>query len=271
MPVEEKHKLAREACLLETKMQKAQTVYKSSFPAMGKLICVVEEDLSELKSIKKIASNMSLASYWESITKSVKGSNGKPVKLNNHGLSCAVAFGTYVRSELITEADYDKNTAQCLELAAAISTAVGGEVTHDAVVEAAEELVDRSKDSATNLKRLLATVKDAPEMTVEQAQKALAKLFEHGHLPVVIAGIGAEIAHVEDAEIARSAFFAMITANDMFAENVDAKGKRRFPDKTLDAWTAAYQKANAKAPEAPATPETETETETPTEETPAAA
>lgn len=271
MSVDEQDQLARESASLEVRTQNAQTAYKSAFPAMGKVICVIEERLNDLKSDRnpdnspkkrQIAANTSLATYWESITKNVKGSNGKSVKLNNHGLSCAVAFGTFVRSELITEADYDKNTAQCLELAASISTAVGGDITHDAVNQAADELKDRSKDSAKNLLAILETVKEPTAMTVEQAQKAIGRIMSGGHLPVVIAAVGAEIAHVEDEEVARNAFFGMITANDMWAGNVTKDGARRFSDSVLDAWGLAYQTANAK-------PTTETPVVTPDSEKPA--
>jgi hypothetical protein len=132
MTVEEQDKLAKEVCQLVKTAVDATNAHKSSMPMAGKVVCVFEERLNELKSDRnpdgttkkrQIASNTSLSSYWESNT---------GTKLNNHWLSCAVAFGTYVRSELITEADYDKNTAQCLELAASIATAVGGEISHSA-------------------------------------------------------------------------------------------------------------------------------------------
>jgi hypothetical protein len=254
LSVEEQDKLARQAGALEKSSKDATLAHKTSFPAIGKVVCVIEERLNELKADRdangapkkrQIASNTSLASFWESITKS---------RLNNHWYSCAVAFGCYVRSELITEADYDKNTAQCLELAASISTAVGGDVTHAAVMAAAEELRDRSKKSAENLRGILDTVKDPKEMTVEQAQKALARILGAGHLNVVIAGIGAEIAHVTDSEMARNAFFGIITAGDMFAANVDETGQRRFSDAVLNAWAETHAKANAKPTEAPSTP-----------------
>ncbi len=242
------------------------------------MICVFEERLNELKSDRnpdgspkkrQIAANTSLASYWESITSKVKGGNGKPIKLNNHALSCAVAFGTFVRSELIGELDYDKNTAQCLELAASISTAVGGDITHDAVMQAADELKDRSKDSAKNLQAILDTVKEPSAMTVEQAQKAIARILSGGHLPVVIAAVGAEIAHITDAEVARNSFFGLNTAIEMFSANVDEKQVRRFSDKVMDGWVAAYQAANpAPAPETTPAP-AETETPQTTEQQPA--
>ena len=259
MTVEEQDKMARQAVGMETAAKNASDAHKQSFPAIGKVVCIIEERLNDLKSDRnkdgtekkrQIASNTSLSTYWESITRL----NGKSTKLNSHWYSCAVAFGTYVRSELIEESDYDKNTAQCLELAASISTAVGGDVTSGAVAAAAEELRDRSKDTAKHLQEILDTVKEPKAMTVEQAQKALAKIMACGHLPVVVASVGAEIAHLTDAEMARSTFFGMLTANDMWAANVDKNGKRVFPDKVLDAWQATYDKANTPGSETPETP-----------------
>lgn len=268
MSVDMQDKLAREVGGMLKKAVDATEAHKMSFPMAGKVVYAVQKRLEELKSSvnpdgtpKKPQINLaiSLATYWESITR-VNGKEG--IKLNNHWLSCAVTFGSYVGSELITEADYDKNTAQCLELAASISTAVGGDVTHGAVMAAAEELRDRSKNAAKNLRELLDSVKEPKAMTSEKAVEAVRKVIAAGFLPLVIAEVGGAIAHVEDTETARSAFMGMITANDMFAANVNEAGQRRFSDKVLNAWAAAYEKANTKpeAPEsAPAeTPEQET-------------
>jgi len=141
-----------------------------------------------------------------------------------------VCFGTYVSSELVTEADYDKNPGANLELAARISTAVDGDVTHAAVNAAAEELRERTKDSAKVLRSILDSVKEPKEMTQKQASEAITKVLSNGFLTLVIAAVGAEIAHVEDTEIARNAFFGMITANDMFSANmVTEKGEGGKP------------------------------------------
>ncbi len=253
MSVDEQDKLARECGKVEKKASDAVEAHKQSFPMAGKVVYAVQKRLEYLKASvdesgkpKKpaIALNMSLAQYWETITRV----NGKPgIKLNNHWLSCAVTFGTYVGSELITEADYDKNTAQCLELAASISTAVGGDTTHDAVNQTAEELRDRSKDSAKKLREILASVKEVKEMTAEKAAQLLKSIISAGHLVTVISEAGAEIAHLEDKEMARNAFFAMITASDMFHANVDKEGNRRFDDEILNAWSNAFAKSSAPA------------------------
>lgn len=269
MSVEEVDKLARQVVGIERSMYSAVDTHKSSFPAAGKVVCVVEERLNDLKSDRNpdgtpkkrmIASNTSLASYWESITR-VNGKDGQ--KLNNHVLSCAVAFGTFVRSELIQESDYDKCKADWLERAASISTQVGGDINHAAVNEAAAELRDRSKDCAKNLQAILDSVKEPKAMNAEQAQKSLDKIIAGGHLGLVIAGIGGEIAHVEDPEVARNAFFGVNTAMCMFEANTVKQGGkdvRRFSDETLNAWSRAFDAANAPAPE---TKEAEATEETP--------
>ena len=133
-----------------------------------------------------------------------------------------MCFGTYVSSELVTEADYDKNPGANLELAASISTAVGGDVTHAAVNAAAEELRERTKDSAKVLRSILDSVKEPKEMTQKQASEAITKVLSNGFLTLAIAAVG--------AEIARNAFFGMITANDMFGANmVTEKGEGGKP------------------------------------------
>jgi len=246
LSVDEQDKLARESVKLEGRAKASAKEVKSAFPAIGKVVCIVEERLNDLKTERKIASNTSLATFWTSITKA---------PINNHALSCAVAFGTFVRTELISERDYDKNTAQCLELAASISTAVGGDVTHEAVAHAAAELQDRSKDSAKNLREILADVKEPKKLTDEQADKLLDRLMQDGHLVRTVSRVGAEIAHLEDADVAKTTFFAMDGAMSLFAKNMDAKGARRFDDDTLNEWASelgTVLQQNAPEPEAAA-------------------
>ncbi len=253
MTVEEQDELIRDSVKIEKTANDATVAHKQSFPMLGKLICVAEERLNELKSDRnadgtpkkrQIAVNTSLANYWEGLTRT--GKTG--AKLNPHGYSCAVAFGTYFRSDLITEADYDKNTAQCLELAASISTAVSGDVSHEAVLEAADELKDRSKDSAKNLRAILETVKEVKALSADRAKTMLAQIIAAGFMnTLVIPAIGSEIAHVTDSETARSSFFALDLANQMFATNTDEKGVRRFDDNVLDGWLATIQEREAAA------------------------
>lgn len=272
LSVDQQDELIRQASAIENKAIVATEAHKLSFPAAGKLVCIAEERLNELKSTVNpdgsarkplIAVNTSLATYWGSLT---KGKDGKPGKLNNHWLSCAVAFGTYVRTELVTEADYDKNTAQCLELSSSISTEVGGDVSHEAIIEAADVLKDRPKDAAKQLRSILEGLKGPKAITSDKAKEMLVAIFASGHLAtLVIPMIGAEIAHIEDSETARSAYHAMQCAGAMFEQNVDATGARRFSDEVIDGWIKGKEEANqppkmengADAPPAPGQPETQ--------------
>jgi hypothetical protein len=227
LSADELNKLAIDSVKLEKRAKDANSAHKSSFPAVGKLVCVFEERLNTLKAQRMIASNTSLATYWESITKT---------RMNNHSLSCAVAFGTYVRTELITERDYDLNSAQCLELAASVSTAVGGDITAQAVHDAADQLKERGKDAAKNLRTILDTVKNRKTLSADKAAEMLKTIFAEGHLLTVISLLGAEVAYLADEKVARQAYYGIIAAHDMFGRNVTESGERRFSDETLNAW-----------------------------------
>jgi hypothetical protein len=251
MSVEKQDELAKQLAKVEKQAKDATSAHVTSFVGAGKIVCIIEERLNDLKSDRNpdgtpkkrlIAANTSLAAYFESITKT---------KLNNHWLSCALAFGTYVRSELITEEVYDKQTGRNLEIAASISTAVGGDVTHSAVLEAADELKDCSKDADKfkNLKAILDSVKPAKPMTPEKAKELIARLIAEGMMTtVVIPAIGAEIANLQKVEDGKIAFFAMDTAMSMFAQNKDENGAQRFDEKTMQKW---YDELSARENPAP--------------------
>jgi hypothetical protein len=249
---EEFRTMVKEGVAIERKALKATETHKLSFPAMGKLVCRAEEDMNLLKSDRdennqpkkrQLPVNTTLAEYWRMYVV-----QDKDAKVNPHWLSCAVTFGTYVRMELISEADYDKNTAECLELAASISTAAGHDVSHDAIVKAAAELKDRSKDSRKKLQAILEDVRGKKALTAEKAKEHLIAILAANPtflVDIVIPTIGAEIAHVENPEIAKSAFFGLETALSMFASNVNETGQRRFPDELMDSWINAKEQANA--------------------------
>lgn len=248
MSVEEQDALARLAAKVEKQAKDATSAHSTSFPAVGKIVCIIEERLNDLKSDRhpdgtskkrQIAANTSLTTYFESITKT---------KLNNHWLSCALAFGTYVRTELISEEVYDKQTGRNLEIAASISTAVGGEVSHSAILEAAEELKDCSKDADKfkNLRNILASVKDPTPMKPERAKELVAQLIAGGFMnTVVIPAVGAEIAHLKTVDDGKATYFALDTAMQMFARNVDETGKQRFDDDVLNVWVTELSEREA--------------------------
>lgn len=206
MNADELDALAKDATKVEKDAKSATDNHKSSFPAAGKIVCALEERLNNLISDKKIASNTSLATYWKSITDQ---------KLNNHALSCANAFGTYVRTGLIDEKDYDLNSANCLELASSISSNVGGMIEHEAITAAAAELKERGKDEAKNLRAILDSVKERKVMDAERAKELLAQIFADGHLELAIHTVGAQLAYETDADQMGRQFDALKIAVDM--------------------------------------------------------
>jgi len=174
--------LAKESVRLQKDAKAATDANKSSFPAVGKVLCGLEERLNKLKAQVLIASNTSLASYFESIT------TKKP---NNHAMSCAVAFGAYVRTGLVPEAQFDKNPCSNLELAASIATSCGGSVVNEYVKAAAAELLDRSKNSPGNLRALLLKVKPKESMDVLKALEKSNEIIDDGHIEALLAAVDA--------------------------------------------------------------------------------
>jgi hypothetical protein len=219
--------LCREAAKTVKEAKDSAEFSRASNPMTGKVICVLEERLNKAKSEKTIASNTSLAKYWEGITKS---------KMPNHAMTCAVAFGTFVRCELISEKDYDLCSANVLELAGAISNAVNGEVTHAAVARAATQMKERGKDAPKTLRAILKEVKPPKAMDAADAQELLAKIFADGHLNLAIAECAAEMCY-QDGQDAKDSYFALIAAGIL----VD----KHFGDKA-DTWLREHQDYEAK-------------------------
>jgi hypothetical protein len=216
MTPEELDHLAIEAAKTVQEAKQSADFSRASNPATGKVICVLEERLNKAKSERTIASNTSLASYWAGITKS---------KMPNHALTCAVCFGTFVRTEQIDEKTYDLCSANMIELAGAISNAVNGEIAHPAIAKAAAQLKERGKDAPKNLRAILKEVKPAKPMDAETAQERLQQIFDDGHLNLVIAGVGAEMCY-QTGDEAKASYFALIAAGTLvdkhFGEQADA-------------------------------------------------
>jgi hypothetical protein len=200
---------------------------RASNPVTGKVICVLEERLEKAKTEMTIAKNTSLAKYWEGITKS---------KLPNHAMSCAVCFGTFVRTELLSEKDYDLCSANMIELAGAISNAVNGEIAQPAIAKAAAQLKERGKDAPKNLRAILRDVKPPKPMDAETAQEKLQQIFDDGHLNLVIAGCAAGMCYLEGTE-AKESYFALIAAGVMVDKHFGAQA---------DEWIAEREKFLAK-------------------------
>jgi hypothetical protein len=236
MTPEELDNLAIEAAKTVQEAKQSADFSRASNPSTGKVICVLEERLNKAKSDKTIASNTSLARYWEGITK---------VKMPNHAMTCAVCFGTFVRTEQIDEKTYDLCSANMIELAGAISNAVNGEIAHPAIAKAAAQLKERGKDAPKNLRAILKEVKPAKPMDAETAQEKLHQIFANGHLNLAIAEAAAEMCYLTGDE-AKDSYFALIAAGVL----VD----KHFGEQA-DAWCAERAKSQANRPPPPPPPQ----------------
>jgi hypothetical protein len=215
MTPDELDALLKDAALITKEADKGRKYAVNSNPATGKLICVLEERLERSKASMTIAKSTSLATYWQGIT---------GVKMPNHAMTCAVSFGTFVRCELIEEKIYDICSANIIELAGTIVNACKGEVAHEAVHAAAEQLKEHGKDAARNLRAILARVKPRKPMDAEKAQELLKQIFADGHLNLTFAEAAAEMCYLEGDE-AKDSYFSLvacgITVDKHFGEQAD--------------------------------------------------
>ena len=225
MTPDELDKLCISAAITVQEAKQSADFSRASNPVTGKLICVLEERLEQSKAAMTIAKSTSLAKYWDGITKS---------KLPNHAMTCAVCFGACVRTELLSEKDYDLNSANCIELTGAIVNAVDGEIANPAIARAVAQLKERGKDAPKNLRAILKEVKPAKPMDAETAQEKLQQIFDDGHLNLAIAGCAAEMCY-QDGDEAKDSYFALIAAGIL----VD----KHFGETQVDEWIAARSKS----------------------------
>jgi 2-polyprenyl-6-methoxyphenol hydroxylase-like FAD-dependent oxidoreductase len=233
LTIEQLTELAKSANRLKERSDRATEKYKNSWPAVGKVVQAAAEYLESEKNRGGIARTTSLASYWKKLT----GSD-----LNNHALMCSIAFDTYVKGGLIDEADYDKVTGQALETAAAISNAVGGELTHEALAQAAFELDDRAKHMQKKLQSILEKLNGRKPLKADKVMAYVQQAFSDGHHQVIIAACLAEMAHVKNPDIAEGFFTGMHDVVDAIEINQDDSGTRRFADDTLNTWFTNREK-----------------------------
>lgn len=219
--------LLKAAALVTQEAAKGRKYESASNPMTGKLICILEERLERAKAAMTVAKSTSLAAYWHGIT---------DVKMPNHAMTCAVAYGTYVRCELIEEKIYDICSANIIELAGNIVNAVKGDVTHEAVQAAAAQLKEHGKDAPKNLRAILARVKPRKPMDAEKAQELLRQIFDDGHLNLTIAEAAAEMCYLTGTE-AKDSYFALAAAGILT--------DKHFGAEQVDKWVSEYQRATA--------------------------
>ncbi|HEY1171088.1 MAG TPA: hypothetical protein VGH19_06915 [Verrucomicrobiae bacterium] len=220
---------AGKAADIEKDSKTATERHKSAFPETGKLLAVIGEKLEEMKLKQAVARNTSLSAYWEFLTKS---------KPNPHALSCSVAFDCFVKGGLITEADYDLCSAQCLEIAASITNKVGGDLTHKAIAEAANHLHLRGHTAAKKLKEILEGLKGPKKMDEAKAIELIQEVLAHGHHTALLAVVTAEMTYIKDEDKAKEFHIGLKDAADAIENNMTEgdKPERRFDDDKITSW-----------------------------------
>jgi hypothetical protein len=170
---------------------------KASIPALGKVIAALKKRFNMEQGTSTLISTMTFPEYFKLKTGG---------KVNNHAESCGKAFGAYVDNGLIKENDYDICPGDYLEKAAAILTAVQGDLTHDYVGKAADILKTRPKDAVKQLNTLLEALKGPKTVDEEKAKEWLDTIYKSGHIELVLATAGAEIRNTEKTETLERCF-----------------------------------------------------------------
>lgn len=175
----------------DEKVKNSRRDYKETTKLFGKAACAAEVRLNNGKAARVIAPNKSLAEFIEDII---------GMKPPTHAMTLKNAFGGFVLTELITEKDYDVCSSNCLELGARIITAVKGDIAHDAVKSAAEQLRERGENAAKILRGILASLKPVKKMTAKEALEAFAEIVHSGHLGACHAQLPDELASMTSGD-----------------------------------------------------------------------
>jgi hypothetical protein len=232
LPIEKQDEMAVVFVKGNARLKDNKDEQKEGAKVMGKFLCALEIRLENAKQASAIAQNKTLAEFF-------KDQYGAAIQ--THPLSLKNAFGNFVLNKFISETDYDCNSGNCLEIAARIVTAVKGDLTHNAVVKAAAELIERSNKAAQNLRDILATVKPAAKLTPDEAMEMFNQILADGQVAVVLAELPDVLAREDaPAEIVKSAVLAMDTAmSRIYAGPLEPRVKVWLEEK--DAATAEPQ------------------------------
>ena len=164
---------------------------KETSVVIAKLLYVLEVRLEDGKRANVFRQNKSLKDMFEEIT---------GVKPPTHALTLKNAFA-FVTGGFITEADFDANSNNCLELAARILD-LAKAFTHPVITKVVAELKERSKDEAKNLRGYHNGLKPEEPMTADEAIEAIADIYAAGHGLLVFVESGENIACLPDKEFA---------------------------------------------------------------------
>jgi hypothetical protein len=225
----------------------------------GKLLCIVRRDWLKARETNAVSVTASFVDHCKNIFGS---------EPHNKAQSCSKAFDIYMLTGLITETDYDDNTSEALQRAAGIASAVGDDLKHPAIAEAATILKRRPEKAIAMLKEIRARIqtvvenegeeneskkvvflspedyaKQSVEGTVVDAHEQIDEIMKAGHVGAVIAAIMALAQTTADPETARALVHMTAQMGDKLAMNVEPQiagssepAKRRYTVEQLTTW-----------------------------------
>lgn len=212
----------------------------------GKILCATRTTWKNLKQQGRNR-HQTFPDYFESQT---------GCRPSDHGQSCAKTYRTMVLTGIIAESDYDKNSSEAIQTTSRVIFKVEDEMNHPAVAEAASILRQRSRSAIRELKALLdRLIKDPVTGQVKLLDKAQAaeldirplsyapalelafKIAKEGHHSVLAAPLKEIAASTSKLEEARSLAMAAAKILACLSNNRDERGKRRFSDEAIAAWS----------------------------------
>ena len=160
------HEMIKREVKLKVRLADARDTYQENLPHLGKLLCVSKIQFEENKKAGRLPSAMKFAKYFE-------GLYGEGA-MDTRAYSLSNTFDSFVLTGKISEHDYDEgNTVDALQRASRIVTAVGYDLEHAAVAEAAALLKVSDKKKLKKLARIQARIQ---EVTEGEGEKAVIKI-----------------------------------------------------------------------------------------------
>ncbi len=226
--------------------------------ANGKCLCILKADWLTARANRSVMVNASFPKHYESLM---------GVRPHNKAESCANAFAAYVLApekskRLITEQDYDDNSAEAIQQASRIVSRVNDDLEHQAVADAADILKRRPKKAIAMLKEICERLVERVEnegtddekkvivyLTTEEFAETKKKVnvldatqavdeIAKQQPGIIIAALLMLALTTESEETARLICHMTAEVGGKFGENVDAKKVRRFSAEQLQAWAA---------------------------------
>ncbi len=156
---------------------------KTASKYAGKLLAAVEDRVQRGIKARIYASTYTASDLYKQVT------GEKPP---GHVWTLKNTYVNFVLTGLMTEADYDGNRNNCLELAQRIADAVfeadpNTGLKHDAVSRAAAELKTRTDEEAKVLRSILASVKPPEPPSADESIAAFEAAIAAGHAPALFA------------------------------------------------------------------------------------